>query len=278
MIELYHKISVDASKNITQLYSTSFSMGIKLLDKNIHDAIFSIYGFVRVADEIVDTFHDYPKSEMLQEFKEETYKALDRKISVNPILHAFQMVVNKYSINRNLIDKFLLSMEQDLNDIQYSTVGYKEYIVGSAEVVGLMCLKVFVNGDNDLYSKLEEPARKLGAAFQKINFLRDVKADYQELGRTYFQGVDLEQFTPDEKLKIEEDIQDDFECALEGIIKLPSSSRLGVYVAYRYYFSLFKKIKKVSSDRLMEERIRVPNTKKLLITFKSMFQNQFNWI
>ena len=278
MIELYHKISVDASKNVTQLYSTSFSMGIKLLDKTIHDAIFSIYGFVRVADEIVDTFHDYPKSEMLQEFKEETYKALDREISVNPILHAFQMVVNKYSIERDLIDKFLLSMEQDLNDIQYSSVGYKEYIVGSAEVVGLMCLKVFVNGDNDLYFKLEEPARKLGAAFQKINFLRDVKADYQELGRTYFPGVDLEKFTPDEKLKIEEDIQDDFECALEGIIKLPSSSRLGVYVAYRYYFSLFKKIKKVSSDRLMEERIRVPNTKKLLITFESMFQNQFNWI
>ena len=278
MIELYHKISVDASKNVTQLYSTSFSMGIKLLDKNIHDAIFSIYGFVRLADEIVDTFHDYPKSEMLQEFKEETYKALDRKISVNPILHAFQMVVNKYSIDKDLIDKFLLSMEQDLNDIQYSSVGYKEYIVGSAEVVGLMCLKVFVNGDDDLYFKLEESARKLGAAFQKINFLRDVKADYQELGRTYFPGVDLEKFTPDEKLKIEEDIQDDFECGLEGIIKLPSSSRLGVYVAYRYYFSLFKKIKKVSSDRLMEERIRVPNTKKLLITFKSMFQNQFNWI
>ena len=278
MIELYHKISVDASKNVTQLYSTSFSMGIKLLDKNIHDAIFSIYGFVRLADEIVDTFHDYPKSEMLQEFKEETYKALDRKISVNPILHAFQMVVNKYSIDKDLIDKFLLSMEQDLNDIQYSSVGYKEYIVGSAEVVGLMCLKVFVNGDDDLYFKLEESARKLGAAFQKINFLRDVKADYQELGRTYFPGVDLEKFSPDEKLKIEEDIQDDFECGLEGIIKLPSSSRLGVYVAYRYYFSLFKKIKKVSSDRLMEERIRVPNTKKFLITFKSMFQNQFNWI
>ena len=278
MIDLYHKISVDASKNVTQLYSTSFSMGIKLLDKNIHDAIFSIYGFVRLADEIVDTFHDFPKSEMLQEFKEDTYKALDRKISVNPILNAFQMVVNKYSIDRDLIDKFLLSMEQDLNDIQYSSDGYKEYIVGSAEVVGLMCLKVFVNGDNDLYFNLEEPARKLGAAFQKINFLRDVKADYQELGRTYFPGVDLEKFTPDEKLKIEEDIQDDFECALEGIIKLPSSSRLGVYVAYRYYFSLFKKIKKVSSDRLMEERIRVPNTKKILITFKSMFQNQFNWI
>ena len=278
MIELYHRVSLNASKNVTQLYSTSFSMGIKLLDKNIHDAIFSIYGFVRLADEIVDTFHDYPKSEMLQEFKDETYKALDRKISVNPILHAFQMVVNKYSIARDLIDKFLLSMEQDLNDIQYSSVGYKEYIVGSAEVVGLMCLKVFVNGDNDLYFKLEEPARRLGAAFQKINFLRDVKSDYQELGRTYFPGVDLDKFTPNEKLKIEEDIQNDFESALKGIVNLPSSSKLGVYVAYRYYFSLFKKIKKVSSDRLMEERIRVPNFKKLFITFKSMFQNQFNWI
>ena len=278
MIELYHRVSLNASKNVTQLYSTSFSMGIKLLDKNLHDAIFSIYGFVRLADEIVDTFHDYPKSEMLQEFKDETYKALDRKISVNPILHAFQMVVNKYSIARDLIDKFLLSMEQDLNDIQYSSVDYKEYIVGSAEVVGLMCLKVFVNGDNDLYFKLEEPARRLGAAFQKINFLRDVKSDYQELGRTYFPGVDLEKFTPNEKLKIEEDIQNDFESALKGIVNLPSSSRLGVYVAYRYYFSLFKKIKKVSSDRLMEERIRVPNFKKLFITFESMFQNQFNWI
>ena len=278
MIDLYHKISVDASKNVTQLYSTSFSMGIKLLDKTIHDAIFSIYGFVRLADEIVDTFHDYPKAEMLKEFKEETYKALDRKISVNPILHAFQMVVNKYSIDRVLIDKFLLSMEQDLNDIEYSSEIYKDYIVGSAEVVGLMCLKVFVNGDNDLYFKLEEPARKLGSAFQKINFLRDVKADYKELGRTYFPGVDLEKFTTNEKLKIEEDIQDDFESALEGIVKLPSSSRLGVYVAYRYYFSLFKKIKNVSSDRLMEERIRVPTSKKLFITFESMFQNQFNWI
>tara|TARA_B100000767_G_scaffold234491_1_gene227338 strand:+ start:1111 stop:1947 length:837 start_codon:yes stop_codon:yes gene_type:complete len=278
MIDLYHKISVDTSKNVTQLYSTSFSMGIKLLDKTIHDAIFSIYGFVRLADEIVDTFHDYPKSEMLQEFKEETHKALDRKISVNPILNAFQMVVNKYSIDKELIDKFLLSMEQDLNDIEYSSKIYKDYIVGSAEVVGLMCLKVFVNGDNDLYFKLEEPARKLGSAFQKINFLRDVKADYKELGRTYFPGVDLEKFTTIEKLKIEEDIQDDFESALEGIVKLPSSSRLGVYVAYRYYFSLFKKIKKVSSDRLMEERIRVPNSKKLFITFESMFQNQFNWI
>ena len=278
MIDLYHKISVDASKNVTQLYSTSFSMGIKLLDKTIHDAIFSIYGFVRLADEIVDTFHDYPKAEMLKEFKEETYKALDRKISVNPILHAFQMVVNKYSIDRVLIDKFLLSMEQDLNDIEYSSEIYKDYIVGSAEVVGLMCLKVFVNGDNDLYFKLEEPARRLGSAFQKINFLRDVKADYKELGRTYFPGVDLEKFTTNEKLKIEEDIQDDFESALEGIVKLPSSSRLGVYVAYRYYFSLFKKIKKVSSERLMEERIRVPNSKKLFITFESMFQNQFNWI
>ena len=278
MINLYHKISRETSKNITQLYSTSFSFGIKLLDKSIHDAIYSIYGFVRLADEIVDTFHDYPKTEMLTEFKEETYKSIDRKISVNPVLHSFQMVVNQYSIDIELIDKFLQSMEQDLDDIHYSNDAYKDYIVGSAEVVGLMCLKVFVNGNETLYQNLEESARRLGAAFQKINFLRDVKADYQDLGRTYFPGVDLDKFTKIEKLKIEVDIQDDFKHALEGIVKLPSSSRLGVYVAYRYYFSLFKKIKKISSDRLMEERIRVPNSKKLFITFESIFQNRFNWI
>jgi phytoene synthase len=278
MIDLYHKISKDASKNITQLYSTSFSLGIKLLDNSIHNAIYSIYGFVRLADEIVDTFHDYPKAEMLKEFKIDTHKAIKRKISVNPVLHSFQMVVNKYSIDLDLVDKFLQSMEQDLNDIHYSNNDYKEYIVGSAEVVGLMCLKVFVNGDDNLYYNLEEPARRLGAAFQKINFLRDVKADYHVLGRTYFPGVDLEKFTHAEKLKIELDIQDDFENALKGIVKLPSSSRLGVYVAYRYYFTLFKKIKKISSDRLLEERIRVTNSKKLFITFESVFQNRFNWI
>mgnify|MGYP001158583048 FL=1 len=278
MINLYHKISKETSKNITQLYSTSFSFGIKLLDKSIHDAIYSIYGFVRLADEIVDSFHDYPKTEMLLEFKEETYKSIERKISVNPVLHSFQMVVNQYSIDIKLVDKFLQSMEQDLDDIHYSNDAYKDYIVGSAEVVGLMCLKVFVNGNETLYKNLEESARRLGAAFQKINFLRDVKADYQELGRTYFPGVDLDKFTRIEKLKIEADIQDDFKYALEGIVKLPTSSRLGVYVAYRYYFSLFKKIKKISSDKLMEERIRVPNTKKLYITFESIFQNRFNWI
>ncbi len=278
MIELYHKISSSASKHITQTYSTSFSFGIKLLDKSIHDAIYSIYGFVRLADEIVDTFHDYPKAEMLSEFKQETYKSIERKISVNPVLHSFQNIVNKYEIDLNLIDQFLKSMEQDLDDIKYSNDAYKEYIVGSAEVVGLMCLKVFVNGDQNLYNELEDSARSLGAAFQKINFLRDVKADYEELGRTYFPGVDLNSFTADEKLKIESDIQDDFSDALIGIKRLPSSSRLGVFVAYRYYLSLFKKIKNIPSERLMKERIRVPNTKKLYITFESAFQNQFNWI
>ena len=205
MIELYHKISSSASKHITQTYSTSFSFGIKLLDKSIHDAIYSIYGFVRLADEIVDTFHDYPKAEMLNEFKQETYKSIERKISVNPVLHSFQNIINKYEIDINLIDQFLKSMEQDLDDIKYSNDAYKEYIVGSAEVVGLMCLKVFVNGDQSLYNELEDSARSLGAAFQKINFLRDVKADYEELGRTYFPGVDLNSFTVDEKLKIEND-------------------------------------------------------------------------
>ena len=170
MIKLYHKISKETSKNITQLYSTSFSFGIKLLDKSIHNDIYSIYGFVRLADEIVDTFHNFPKAELLEEFKNDTYKSIERKISVNPVLHAFQMVVNKYSIDISLIDKVLLSMEQDLDDIHYSNDAYKDYIVGSAEVVGLMCLKVFVNGDQDLYIKLEDSARRLGAAFQKINF------------------------------------------------------------------------------------------------------------
>ncbi len=278
MIELYHKISSSASKHITQTYSTSFSLGIKLLDKSIHNAIYSIYGFVRLADEIVDTFHDYPKAEMLKEFKQETYKSIERKISVNPVLHSFQYIVNKYEIDISLIDQFLKSMEQDLDDIKYSNDAYKEYIVGSAEVVGLMCLKVFVNGDQFLYNELENSARSLGAAFQKINFLRDVKADYEELGRTYFPGVDLNSFTADEKLKIESDIQEDFSAALTGIKRLPSSSRLGVFVAYRYYLSLFKKIKNIPSERLMKERIRVRNTKKLYITFESAFQNQFNWI
>lgn len=278
MIELYHNISKNASKHITKTYSTSFSLGIRLLDKSIHNAIYSIYGFVRLADEIVDTFHDFPKAEMLSEFKKDTYKAIDRKISVNPVLHSFQWAVNEYRIDMTLINQFLKSMEQDLKDIEYSNDAYQDYIVGSAEVVGLMCLKVFVNGDQKLYEELEESARRLGAAFQKVNFLRDVKADYEDLGRTYFPGVDLTSFTSDEKSKIEEDIQNDFLHALEGIKKLPSSSRLGVFVAYRYYLSLFKKIKNIPSERLMKERIRVKNYKKIYITFKSAFQNQFNWI
>ena len=246
-MELYHNISKNASKHITRTYSTSFSLGIRLLDKSIHNAIYSIYGFVRLADEIVDTFHDFPKAEMLSEFKKDTYKSIDRKISVNPVLHSFQWAVNEYKIDMTLIDQFLKSMEQDLKDIEYSNDAYQEYIVGSAEVVGLMCLKVFVNGDQKLYEELEESARRLGAAFQKVNFLRDVKADYEDLGRTYFPGVDLTSFSAQEKSKIEQDIQNDFFYALEGIKKLPSSSRLGVFVAYRYYLSLFKNIKNIPS-------------------------------
>ena len=278
MIDLYHTISKNTSRNITRTYSTSFSFGISLLDKSIHDAIYSIYGFVRLADEIVDTFHDFPKQEMLLEFKNETYKALDRGISTNPVLHAFQMVVNEFNIHRSLIDKFLDSMEKDLKEITYSSSEYDDYIVGSAEVVGLMCLKIFVNGDESMYKSLEDNARSLGAAFQKVNFLRDVKADFEQLGRSYFPDVDLTTFTPDEKLKIEDDIAEDFRHALEGIKKLPASSKLGVYVAYRYYLSLFKKIKSVPSERLMHERIRVPNSKKMYITFKSYCRNQLNWI
>lgn len=278
MKHIFDDVSSKCSKLTTTSYSTSFSLGIKVLNKKLHRPIYGIYGFVRFADEIVDTFHDYDKFKLFEEFKKDTYKAIENKISLNPILNSFQHVVNTYKIDIKLIDTFLDSMEMDLHPQVYDAKKYDLYILGSAEVVGLMCLQVFVNGDKDMYQDLKPYAMSLGSAFQKINFLRDVKADYQELGRTYFPGVDLDKFTRIEKLKIEADIQDDFKYALEGIVKLPTSSRLGVYVAYRYYFSLFKKIKKISSDKLMEERIRVPNTKKLYITFESIFQNRFNWI
>jgi phytoene/squalene synthetase len=276
MIELYHKISVDASKNVTQLYSTSFSMGIKLLDKNIHDSIFSIYGFVRLADEIVDTFHDYPKSEMLQEFKEETYKALNRKISVNPILHAFQMVVNKYSIDKDLIDKFLLSMEQDLNDIQYSSAGYKEYIVGSAEVVGLMCLKVFVKGNQKQYNDLKPYAMSLGSAFQKVNFLRDLKADHDGLNRSYFPNLNIEEFDEESKQIILSEIDKDFSHALKGIFQLPSSAKFGVYTAYKYYLKLLNKLRKTPPLKIKSSRIRVPNYQKVNVLARSYVRYRLN--
>lgn len=276
MKELFDKVSVKCSKITTTSYSTSFSLGIKFLSKKFHDPIYSIYGFVRFADEIVDTFHEHDKTYLLNKFRQDTYEAIEQKINLNPILNSFQEVVNKYSIERELIDTFLDSMQMDLQKQSYSKKLYEQYILGSAEVVGLMCLRVFCEGNNELYDSLKFPAMKLGAAFQKVNFLRDVKADSEDLGRMYFPGVDLKNFTYEDKLKIEKEIEIDFMLALDGIRKLPISSREGVYLAYYYYSVLFKKIKNLPPHRIMSERIRIPNLQKIFLMFKSNLRHQLN--
>ena len=232
MKQLFDNVSHATSKLTTRTYSTSFSLGIHCLNKSIHEPIYNIYGFVRFADEIVDSFHDYNKSLLLSEFREDTYKAIERGISLNPILNSFQSVVKQYNIEKQLIDCFLDSMEMDLTQNFHSEDSYKTYILGSAEVVGLMCLRVFTNGDEALYQKLKPSAMKLGSAFQKINFLRDIKDDYKTLGRIYFPKVDIALLSPKEKKEIEKDIEFDFREALEGIKQLPGTSRFGVYVAY----------------------------------------------
>ena len=250
-MELFNQVSLKVSQNITSSYSTSFTIGIKTLHKNLHDPIYSIYGFVRVADEIVDSFHGYNKAELLQRFKTDTFLAIKDGISTNPVLHSFQKVVNKYNIDLLLIDAFLKSMEMDLHNKSFNSHAYNEYIYGSAEVVGLMCLKVFCNGDEEAYLSLKEPARKLGSAFQKVNFLRDMKSDFAERGRVYFPGVDFDFFTESTKKSIEAEIEQDFIDALDGIKKLPLEAGFGVYVAYIYYKALLKKIKKVSRFHLL---------------------------
>ena len=263
---------------VTRSYSTSFSLGIRCLDKNLRNPICAIYGFVRFADEIVDTFHDYNKKELLDRFKEDTYRAIEEGISLNPILNSFQHAVNKYSIDRELIDQFLYSMEMDLTKIDHTQKSYEEYILGSAEVVGLMCLKVFCNGDQAHYNELKPYAMKLGSAFQKINFLRDLNADFIEMGRTYFPGVSLEHFDEVEKKEIEKDIDKDFKMGLEGIKRLPKSSRFGVYLAYVYYYALFNKIKRTHASRVINQRIRIPNPVKLSILFYTYFRHRLNII
>ena len=273
---LYNDISLRSSKIITRKYSTSFSFGISLLSKQIQDPIYAIYGFVRIADEIVDTFHGFEQEKILKEFKIETYRALDRGISTNPVLQAFQETVNKYRIPRDLIECFLNSMEMDLHDLDYDYKTFKQYILGSAEVVGLMCLKVFCLGDEKQYEELKPYAMALGSAFQKINFLRDLKADYKELGRSYFPDVDLSQFSDETKAKIEADIEKDFKYAKIGIAQLPKVSRLGVYVAYVYYWKLFKKIKSTPSDKVMDSRIRIPNGQKFYLMFSSYIRHNLN--
>ncbi|KAB2868826.1 MAG: phytoene/squalene synthase family protein [Bacteroidales bacterium] len=264
-IALYNDVSLLCSATTTQKYSTSFSLGTKLFSRDIQEAIYSIYGFVRVADEIVDSFHSYNKEKLLADFKKQTYEAISEKISTNPILQSYQIAVNRYNIDRDLIDAFLKSMEMDLNPKLYSRDEIGEYIYGSAEVVGLMCLKVFCRGNQEEFDKLCLPAKKLGAAFQKINFLRDIRDDYNDLGRVYFPGVDFNNFTQKQKAEIEQDIQADFDDAYVGIKQLNRDSQLGVYVAYKYYTSLFKKIKKVSPNELLSKRYRISNFKKIAL-------------
>ena len=276
MINLFHELSQQCSKETTERYSTSFSSAIKLLHQDLRGPIFNIYGFVRFADEIVDTFHEYNKAELLAEFKRDTYAAIERGISLNPILQSFQLTVNKFSISHELIEAFFISMEMDLDKTSYNSQGYKQYIYGSAEVVGLMCLYIFCEGDQTRYNELKPGAQSLGAAFQKVNFLRDVKADYEQLSRTYFPGVDFNNFTPSMKQQIEEDIAIDFAAAYDAILNLPVKARFGVYVAYKYYLSLFKKIKKANPSNILEQRIRIPNYGKAFIVAKAGLRSQLN--
>ncbi len=272
MKKYFDELSYDISKRVTIKYSTSFSLGILALRPSIRPAIYAIYGFVRLADEIVDSFHDYNKQALLSRFKEQTTQALDEGISLNPILNSFQETVHQFKIDPALIDQFLKSMEMDLHAMEYNTEKYNQYILGSAEVVGLMCLQIFVEGNKEAYDSLRPYAMKLGSAFQKINFLRDLKDDYQILGRTYFPGVEMGSFNNAIKSSIEKDIEREFKEALTGIKKLPASSRFGVYLAYKYYYSLFRKIKKVSAQQILQERIRIPNGQKFSLMMSSYVQ------
>lgn len=269
MKKYFDELSYEVSKLTTQKYSTSFSLGILALKPSIRTAIYAIYGYVRLADEIVDSFHAYNKAELLHRLATETDRALLEGISLNPILQAFQETVHQYGINRALIKHFLKSMEMDLHKLDYRSAEYRDYIYGSAEVVGLMCLHVFTEGDKEKFHALQPYARKLGSAFQKINFLRDLKEDYEVLGRTYFPNVDLRHFNNGTKRQIEQDIREEFAEALIGIKKLPTSSRFGVYLAYKYYISLFHKITRRSSTEILKNRIRLPNSEKLLLAVGS---------
>jgi phytoene synthase len=275
---LYDKVSIKCSNLTTEAYSTSFSLRIRWLEKELRDPIYAIYGFVRFADEIVDTFHDHNKSALLKRFKEDTQHAIDERISLNPILNSFQHTVNSYRFEPALIDQFLKSMKMDLDLTSYDQQGIEEYILGSAEVVGLMCLRVFCKGDETMYQHLKPSAMKLGSAFQKINFLRDLNADYHGMGRCYFPGVDLTNFTDETKKQIEEDIAQDFKAGYEGIKQLPRSARFGVYVAYMYYLALFNKIRTTPCSQVLEHRIRIRNRHKARLLAYSYFKHQLNLI
>jgi len=259
MKELFDKVSIHCSRITTHAYSTSFSLGIKCLAPQLRDPIYAIYGFVRFADEIVDSFHDFDKKDLLSRFKHDTYLSIKDGISLNPILNSFQAVYRAYQIEEELVEQFLRSMEMDLTKVNYDPDTFNKYVLGSAEVVGLMCLRVFCEGDGKLFDDLKPFAMRLGAAFQKINFLRDMKADYIDMGRSYFPEVEMETFNDQCKRKIEESIKKDFEEGYKGITKLPRTSRLGVYVAYVYYLALYEKIRNTPSEAVMKRRISIWN-------------------
>lgn len=276
MKQMFDQLAHDMSALTTKRYSTSFSLGISFLNKELHKPIYAIYGFVRFADEIVDTFHGFPKQELLSDFRNQTYAAIEQGISLNPILHSFQWAVREYNITTDLIDTFLDSMQMDLEQQEFNQKKYEQYILGSAEVVGLMCLKVFVRGNQERYDALKDAAMKLGSAFQKINFLRDLRADYYELGRCYFPNIDLHDFNASAKKAIEIDIAKDFQAGFEGIKQLPKDARFGVYMAYIYYYKLFKKIRNTKPEIILNERIRIPNNKKYSLFVFSYLRHNLN--
>ena len=277
MKNIFDEVSYSCSENVTKTYSTSFSLATRLLSENIRKDIYNIYGFVRFADEIVDSFHDYNKTELFNDFSDDLEKALVNKIHLNPILNSFQHTFHKYNIDKDLVDSFMKSMRMDLTKKKYSTVKeYKEYIYGSADVVGLMCLKVFVQGDSKLYNKLKNNAMKLGSAFQKVNFLRDLKADKEDLNRTYFPNTKFEKLNESEKNEIINEIENDFKDGLDGIKQLPIDAKFGVFMAYRYYNQLLKKLKKTPATEIINRRIRVPNLKKIELLTRSYVKYQLN--
>ena len=279
MKSMFDKVSNDCSKLVIKKYSTSFYFSSSLLSKTVRQDIFNIYGFVRLADEIVDTFHDYPKKELLEDFEKELWRSIENKISLNPILNSFQFTVNKYSIPKDLISSFLDSMKMDLEKKEYDSVEeYKKYIYGSADVVGLMCLKVFVEGSENQYDELSEFAISLGSAFQKVNFLRDLKNDSNILNRVYFPNVDMNNFTEESKKEIILEIEKDFKNAVKGIIKLPKNSKFAVYIAYRYYLKLLKKLKRISSENIVKKRVRIHNIQKFAVIVRSYVKYQLNLI
>jgi phytoene synthase len=277
-MDLYLENALKCSKITANNYSTSFSAGIRVLNRKYRNQIYAIYGFVRFADEIVDSFYDFNRHELFENFKKDTYEAIDKKISSNPILHSFQYVVNEYGIEKELVDSFLTSMEMDIHKHHYDKSQFNKYITGSAEVVGLMCLKVFYKDNEKEYKNLKYYAQKLGDAFQKVNFLRDIKEDYKDRGRVYFPDIDFNNFTSQDKQRIENEIRNDFSNSISGIKNLRKEVRFGVYLAYNYFMALFRKIEKTKAENLIQKRIRINNFRKTLLLFKCFIKHKLNLI